>query len=137
MLAYTPVEYNYLETLAKAFIIPASQNQFFEIKIFNKAPLHRIALAMNTFSAFTRYYTENPFRYQQFDLKQSGILRGGQLTLNFDAADNCRLYIVKVEVMNFQDEIPSIPIDNFKDHYVLVFFSLQCKRLRKNVIIQN
>ena len=23
--------------------------------------------------------------------------------------------------MNFQDDIPSIPIDNFKDHYVLVF----------------
>ena len=29
MLAYTPVEYNYLETLAKTFIIPARQNQFF------------------------------------------------------------------------------------------------------------
>ena len=23
--------------------------------------------------------------------------------------------------MNFQDDIPSIPIDHFKDHYVLVF----------------
>ena len=23
--------------------------------------------------------------------------------------------------MNFQDDIPSIPIDNFEDHYVLVF----------------
>ena len=23
--------------------------------------------------------------------------------------------------MNFEDDIPSIPIDNFKDHYVLVF----------------
>ena len=23
--------------------------------------------------------------------------------------------------MNFQDDIPSIPINNFKDHYVLVF----------------
>ena len=23
--------------------------------------------------------------------------------------------------MNFQNEIPSIPVDNFKDHYVLVF----------------
>ena len=23
--------------------------------------------------------------------------------------------------MNFQDDIPSIPIDNFKDHHVLVF----------------
>ena len=25
-----------------------------------------------------------------------------------------------MKAMNFQDDIPSIPIDNFKDHYVLV-----------------
>ena len=25
--------------------------------------------------------------------------------------------------MNFQDDIPSIPFDNFKDHYLLVFDS--------------
>ena len=28
MLAYTPAEFNYLETLAKTFNIPARQNQF-------------------------------------------------------------------------------------------------------------
>ena len=26
-----------------------------------------------------------------------------------------------MKAMNFQDDIPSIPIDKFKDHYVLVF----------------
>ena len=26
-----------------------------------------------------------------------------------------------MKAMNFQGDIPSIPIDNFKDHYVLVF----------------
>ena len=26
-----------------------------------------------------------------------------------------------MKTMNFQDEIPLIPIDDFKDHYVLVF----------------
>ena len=26
-----------------------------------------------------------------------------------------------MKAMNFQDDIPSIPIDNFKNHYVLVF----------------
>ena len=26
-----------------------------------------------------------------------------------------------MKAMNFQDDIPSIPIDNFKDYYVLVF----------------
>ena len=26
-----------------------------------------------------------------------------------------------MKAMNFQDDIPSIPLDNFKDHYILVF----------------
>ena len=53
MLAYTPVEFNYLETLAKTFIIPARQNQFIQENIFNNAPVRRIAIAMNKNSAFT------------------------------------------------------------------------------------
>ena len=121
MLAYVPVEYNYLETLAKTFIIPARQNQFIQENIFNKAPIRRIAIAMNTNSAFTGSFTENPFWYQQFDLKQIRILRGGQPIVDFDTADNCRLYVTTMKAMNFQDDIPSIPIDDFKDHYMLVF----------------
>ena len=68
ILAYAPVECNYLETLAKTFIIPARQNQFIQENIFNNAPIRRIAIARNTNSAFTGSLTENPFWYQQFDL---------------------------------------------------------------------
>ena len=60
-LAYTPVEFNYLDTLAKTFIIPAKQNQFIQENIFNNAPVRRIAIAMNTNSAFTGFHFENPF----------------------------------------------------------------------------
>ena len=121
MLAYAPVENNYLETLAKAFIIPARQTQFIQENIFNKAPIRRIAIAMNTNSAFTGSFTEKPFWYQQFHLRQIRILRMGQPIVDFDTADNCRLYVTTMKAMNFQDDIPSIPIDDFKDHYVLVF----------------
>ena len=37
MLAYTPVEFNYLETLATSIIIPARQNQLLQKNIFNNA----------------------------------------------------------------------------------------------------
>ena len=121
MIAYTPVEFNYLEILAKTFIIPARHNQFIQENIFNNAPVRRIAIAMNTNSAFTGSYTENPFWYQQNDLRQIRILRGGQPIVHFDAADNCRLYVTTMEAMNFQDDILSIPSDKFKDCYVLVF----------------
>ena len=35
--------------------------------------------------------------------------------------DNCRLDVTTMKAMNFQNDIPSIQVDNFKDHYVLVF----------------
>ena len=121
MLAYAPVEYNFSETLAKTFIIPAKQNHFIQENIFNNAPIRRIAIALNTNSAFTGSFTENPFWYQQFDLRQIRILRGGEPIVDFDTADNCRLYVTTMKAMKFQDDSPSIPIDDFKDHYVLVF----------------
>ena len=118
-LAHTPVESNYLETFAKAFMIPARQNQF----NFNKAPVRRIASAKNKNSAFTGSYTGNSIWYQRFDLRQIKIHRGGQLIVFFDAADNCRLDLTTMKAMNFQDDILSIPTDNFTDFYVLVFDS--------------
>ena len=121
MLAYTPVEFDYLETIAKNFIIPPRQNQFIQENICNNAPVRRIAIAMNTNSAFTGSYAENPFWYQQFDLRQIRILRGGQPKIDFDAADNVRLHVTTMKARNFRDDIPSIPIDIFKDHYRLVF----------------
>ena len=60
-LAYASVENNCLETLEKAFIIPARQNQFNQENILNSAAIRRVAIAMNTNTAFTGSFTENPF----------------------------------------------------------------------------
>ena len=87
---------------------------------------------MNTNSAFTGSHTENPFWYQRFDLRQIRILRGGQQSVDFETADNCRLYVTTMKAMNFQDDIPSIPIDDFKDHYVLVFDSTSMQDATEN-----
>ena len=76
---------------------------------------------MNTNSAFTGSFTKNPFWYQQSDLRQIRILRRWQPIVYFDTADNCRLYVTTKKALNFQVDIPSIPIDDFKDHYVPVF----------------
>ena len=58
-LAYAPVEHNYIETLAKTYIIPALQDQFFREKIFNSALLRRRANAMTSNPAFTGSLAEN------------------------------------------------------------------------------
>ena len=60
-LAYATVEYNYMETMAKTYIIPARQNQFIQENIFNNPPIRRIAIAVNSNSAFTGLFTENQF----------------------------------------------------------------------------
>ena len=52
-LAYARIEHNYMETLAKTYIIPPRQQQFFQENIFNNGRLRRIAIAMNSNSAFT------------------------------------------------------------------------------------
>ena len=44
MLAYTPVEYNNSQTLAKTFIIPATQNQFSKKNFLNIAQVCRTAI---------------------------------------------------------------------------------------------
>ena len=88
MPAYAPVDYKYLEILAKTFIIPARQNQFFQENIFNNALNRRVAIAMNTNFAFTGSFTTNPFWYHQFDLRQIRILIWGQPIVDFDTAGN-------------------------------------------------
>ena len=56
MLAYSPIEYNYWETLAKTFIKSARQNQFIQENIFNNAPIRRVAIAMKTNSALLVFF---------------------------------------------------------------------------------
>ena len=89
--------------------------------IFNNAPIRRIAIAMNSNSAFLGSFEENPFWYQQFNLRDIRILRGGQPIVQHDKTDNCRWYVTTMKAMNSQDDNRSNPFDNFKDHYVLVF----------------
>ena len=101
--------------------MPAGQNQFVQENFFNVAPIRRVAIAPNTNSAFTGSFTENTFWYQQFDLQQIRVLRGGQPIVDFDTVDKFRLYVTTMKAMNIQDDIPSIPIDDLIYHYVLVF----------------
>ena len=110
IIPYTPVEYNFLETLAETFIIPARQNQFIRKKIFNKASVRRIAIAMKTNSAFTASYTENLFLFQQFYLRQTKTLRGGQPIVDFDAADICRIYFTTMIAINFKLTSPQLQL---------------------------
>ena len=120
MLAHTPVKFNYLETLANTFNIPARLTQFFQENTFSNAPIRRCAVARNTNSAFTGLNTKNPSWYEQFDVRQIKTLTGGQPIVDFGAADNFHLYFTTMKAMKFLDNIPSIPMHSFKNNYAVV-----------------
>ena len=82
-----------METLAKIYINPTQQNKFIQENIFNNAPIRRIAIAMNSKSAFTGSFAENPFWYQQFNLRGIRKLRGGQPIVQHDTTDKCHFYV--------------------------------------------
>ena len=76
---------------------------------------------MNTNTAFTGSYSENPLWYHRFDFGQVRILRGGQPIVELFSSYNCCPYVTTMKAMNFKDDIHSIPFDNFKDYYALVY----------------
>ena len=68
-------------------------------------PIGRIAVAMNSISAFPGSFGENPFWYQQFNLRDNRLHRGGHPIVHHYTTDKCRLYVTTMKAMNFQDDI--------------------------------
>ena len=88
------------------------------LTILKKFKLYFIETNWN--SAFTGSFAGNAFWCQQFILRLNKTLRGGESIVHHDTTDNCRLYVTKIKTKKIQDDIPSILIDKFKDHCVLV-----------------
>ena len=54
--------YNYMEDIARTFIIPSRQNQFIQENVFNNAPIRRMAVTMNTKLAVAGSFHEKTFQ---------------------------------------------------------------------------
>ena len=116
-----PAQYNYMETIARTLIIPSRRIQFIQEKIFNNAPIRRIAVAMNTNSAVAGPFHENPFSYQQFHLTELRNIRGGRAIVSLDTTSPCRPYVTRMKAMQFIEDFPALPMEVFQNHYILVF----------------
>ena len=110
-----------METIARSFIIPSRQNQFIQENVFNNAPIRRIAVAMNTNSAVAGSFYENPFNYQQFHLRELRIIRGGRAIISLDITSPYRPYVTTMKAMQFNEDFPALPMEDFQNHYILVF----------------
>ena len=56
---------------------------------------------MNTNSAFTGHFQENPFHYQKFGLRELRIVRGDRAIVSVDTTNDCRAYVTTMKAMKF------------------------------------
>ena len=112
-----PAQYNYMETIARTFIIPSRQNQFIQENIFNNAPIRRVVVAMNTNSAVAGSFQENRFNYQQFHLRELRNIRGGRAVVSLDTTSPCRRpYLTTMKAIQFNEGFPALPMEDFQNH---------------------
>ena len=132
-LTHQPACYNFMETIPRTFIIPSGQSQFFQENVFNNAPIRRVAIAMNTNSAFTGHFQENPFHYQKFGLRELRNVRGGRAIVSLDTTNDCRAYVATMKAMNFNEEIPALTHHQFQNDYIIVFDLTSLQDAGKNL----
>ena len=76
---------------------------------------------MNTSSAVAESFHENPSSYQQFHLRELRIIRGGRAIVSLDTASPCRVYVTTRKARQFNKVFPTLPMEYFQNHYILVF----------------
>ena len=64
---------------------------------------------------------ENPFSYQQFHLRELRIIRGGRAIVSLDTSSPCRPYVTTMKAIQFNEDFPVLPMEDFQNHYILVF----------------
>ena len=122
-LLKSPAIYEYTEVLPKTFVIPGGQNSWKHEDIYMKEPIRRLAIAMNTNAAFGASNVNNPFHYGKHDLRSITVLRNGLPIVGtpLETTDNKRAYYKTHQALAFGHSSHSIPLDQFENHFVLVF----------------
>ena len=76
---------------------------------------------MNTNSAVAGFCYENSFNYQQSHLRELRIIRGGRAIISLDTTSPCRPSVTTMKAMQFNEDFPALPVEDFQTHCVLVF----------------
>ena len=122
-----------MEIIARTFIVPSGQNQSIQENVFNNAPIRRVAIAMNTNSAFIGHFQENPFHYQKLGLRELRIIREGRAIVSLDTTNDCRAYVTTMKAIIFNEEIPALLNHQFENHDILVFDLISFQDAGENI----
>ena len=119
----SPAMYRYNEVIAKTFPASNGQVSWKHEDLFMKEPIRRLAIAMNTNTAFVGNRVQNPFWNQKFDLSEITVYRNdlpipGTPT---STIDDKRVYFSSLGSLAFIENGHGIPLKEFRNHYILVF----------------
>ena len=101
--------------------MPNGQNQYIHENIFNNAPIRRLPIAMNTNAAFTGSLKTNPVDYEKINLRSIRIVRGSHVVVDMDTTDNVQSYITTMRALEFDEDGPGMPLEEYLEHFVQVF----------------
>ena len=119
-----PARYSFREIIPKSYGIPTGTIEHTFDDVFNRQPISRVVVAMNTETNFIGNSKTNPFHYQKFGLAKITIEREGQLvggTPLFVNHTNVRAYYNTLKALEVEHVGNGITIDAFDDHFILVF----------------
>ena len=122
-LLKSPAIYEYTEVMPKTFVIPAQQNTWKHEDIFMKEPIRRLAIAMNTNTAFGASNMGNPYNYGKFGLRSITVFRNGIPIVGtpMDTEDVKRAYFKSIQALAYVQSSHDIPLEHYENHFVLVF----------------
>ena len=119
-----PAMYKYTEMVSRSLLIGNGVRTFVDDKVFQNEPIRRMAVVMNTNAAFNDSNRYNPYHYQKFNLTEITVLVNGTPAVGtpLDTVDNKRAYISTLDALAYgPSESHGIPLDEYENHYVLVF----------------
>lgn len=137
-LLKAPARYPYIETLAKSFIIPANQKSFVREAVFGTEPIRRLTLCLASHNNFCGNRSENPFHYQKFGLCRVEITRGNGIAIAgtpLDLTNNVRAFHNTLSALGFQNGGNGITLEEFENHFVLVFDLTSSQEASKNLTL--
>ena len=132
-----PAQYNYIENIVRTFIIPSRPNQVIHENKINNAPIRRVAVAMNANLAIAGSFHGSPFSYQQFHLRELRIIRDGRAIVSLDTTSPCRNYVTTMIATQFNEDFPALPMEDFQNHYIIVFGPTSPQDAAEQLHIQN
>ena len=116
--------YDFREIVSKSFLISSGVTTYYRDDIFNRAPISRLVLFMVPETSFSGNFETNPFHFRLLDLETIRLNRKGSLVgaTPLHLNDNLvRSYYQSLKALAFERGGNGITLDNFENHFCLVF----------------